>query len=188
MSNPVKLRLKSFSLTPLQREKRSQFLWTLIHFSTTHLVRHMFLVYLRLEMHGSFFVDTRFMRLLLIRIVVDLPVSKRIPSRSMTGDLFKLIPALGCIKTDKFVHILVDWLGFFLSSILIRLHSAPYAGIRIPVMAVSPWGKKSWNWSLFTKLLSPVTANLFICYIKSRAIVCIDCTENQRKIGLSQMS
>ena len=29
----------------------------------------------------------------------------------------------------------------------------------------------------------------FVCQIKSRAIVCIDdCTENQRKIGLSQMS
>ena len=30
--------------------------------------------------------------------------------------------------------------------------------------------------------------NFFICEIKSRAIVCIECTENQRKIGLSQMS
>ena len=42
------------------------------------------------------------------------------------------------------------------------------------------------HWSLFIKLLSSVTAIFFICSIKSR--VCIDCTENQRKIGLNQMS
>ena len=44
------------------------------------------------------------------------------------------------------------------------------------------------RWSLFTKFLSLVIAILFICKIKPRAIVCIDCTENQGKIGLSQMS
>ena len=44
------------------------------------------------------------------------------------------------------------------------------------------------HWSLFTKLLSLVTAKLFFYQNKSIAIVCIDCTENQRKIGLSQMS
>ena len=44
------------------------------------------------------------------------------------------------------------------------------------------------HWSLFTKLLSLVNTYFFFYQIKSRAIVCIDCTENQRKIGLSQMS
>ena len=40
------------------------------------------------------------------------------------------------------------------------------------------------DWSLFSKLLSLVTENLYIYWIKSRAIVYIDCTENQRKISL----
>ena len=44
------------------------------------------------------------------------------------------------------------------------------------------------HWSLFTMLLSSVTENFFNGYIKSKAVVCIDCTENQRKIELSQMS
>ena len=44
------------------------------------------------------------------------------------------------------------------------------------------------HWSLFIMLSSSVTAIFFICEIKSRAIVHIECTENQRKIGLSQMS
>ena len=39
-----------------------------------------------------------------------------------------------------------------------------------------------------TKFLSSITAILFICYIRLKAIVCIGCTENQRKIGPSQMS
>ena len=43
------------------------------------------------------------------------------------------------------------------------------------------------HWSNLASM-SLVTANLFFCYIKSRAIVYIDCTENQRKIGLSQIS
>ena len=44
------------------------------------------------------------------------------------------------------------------------------------------------HWSFFNKFLFSVTVYLFICQIKSRAIACIDCTENQRKIGLSQMN
>ena len=44
------------------------------------------------------------------------------------------------------------------------------------------------QWSLFTMLLSSDIEISFICYFKSKAIVCIDCTENQRKIELSQMS
>ena len=45
------------------------------------------------------------------------------------------------------------------------------------------------HWSLFTMLFIFSYCNFFfICEIKSRAIVCIECTENPRKIGLSQMS
>ena len=42
------------------------------------------------------------------------------------------------------------------------------------------------HWSFFT--MSSVIEIHFICYFESKAIVCIDCTKNQRKIGLSQMS
>ena len=51
-----------------------------------------------------------------------------------------------------------------------------------------PEEKSRKHWSLFTKLLFPVTVNLFFCQVKSRAVVYIDCTGNQRKIGLNQMS
>ena len=44
------------------------------------------------------------------------------------------------------------------------------------------------HWSLFTKLLFSVTANLSTCKIKSKALACIGCTVNPRNIGLSQMS
>ena len=44
------------------------------------------------------------------------------------------------------------------------------------------------HWKLFIMLLSLVTETFFICSIKSKEILCIDCTKNQRKIRLSQMS
>ena len=44
------------------------------------------------------------------------------------------------------------------------------------------------HWSLFTLLLSSVCKFFFFCYFKSKEIIWIDCTENHRKIELSQMS
>ena len=44
------------------------------------------------------------------------------------------------------------------------------------------------HWLVSTKLWFSVTAIFFIYQIKSKTIVYIDGTENQKKLGLSQMN
>ena len=59
----------------------------------------------------------------------------------------------------------------------------------IPVMAAIAVRKKVISIGDFSPcFLLQSLQFFFICEINSRAIVCIKCTENQRKIGLSQMS
>ena len=80
----------------------------------------------------------------------------------------------------RFLHIATS---FPVVTVVLKLYKA------IPVMAAVAMRKKVvsiGHFSLSFCLLS--LQFFFICLIKSRAIVCIDCTENQRKIGLSQMS
>ena len=61
--------------------------------------------------------------------------------------------------------------------------------IEIPVMAAIAVRKKVISIGRFSPCFRLQSLQcFFICEIKSRAILCIECTENQRKIGLSEMS